>query len=88
VTLYDNTKSPMDFILSGGRHDFIIEHDIKELGPHTYIFIIQLLVSILERVCAKSTFNGIFSFFLLLLVVLVLCLCSSAAQHCRVCRPC
>lgn len=37
VTLYDNTKSPMDFILAGGRHDFIIEHDIKELGPHTLV---------------------------------------------------
>lgn len=25
----------MDFIKGGGRHDFMIEHDIKELGPHT-----------------------------------------------------
>lgn len=37
VTLYDNTKAPMDFICAGGRHDFIIEHDIKELGPHTLV---------------------------------------------------
>lgn len=35
VTLADSTKAPMDYIRAGGRHDFIIEHDIKELGPHT-----------------------------------------------------
>ncbi|KAG0613204.1 hypothetical protein M758_6G085200 [Ceratodon purpureus] len=37
VTLYDSTKAPMDFVRAGGRHDFIIEHDIKELGPHTLV---------------------------------------------------
>lgn len=37
ITLYDSTKVPMDYIRAGGRHDFIIEHDIKELGPHTYV---------------------------------------------------
>lgn len=35
IILADNSKSPMDFIKGGGRYDFIIEHDIKELGPHT-----------------------------------------------------
>lgn len=35
VVLVDNTKTPMDHIRSGGRYDFIIEHDIKELGAHT-----------------------------------------------------
>ena len=43
VTLYDSTKAPMDFIRAGGRHDFIIEHDIKELGPHTYISLLSCL---------------------------------------------
>lgn len=37
ITLYDSTKVPMDYIRAGGRHDFIIEHDIKELGPHTLV---------------------------------------------------
>lgn len=35
VILSDSTKSPLDYIRAGGRFDFIIEHDIKELGPHT-----------------------------------------------------
>ncbi len=35
LTLADSTKAPLDYIHAGGRHDFIIEHDIKELGPHT-----------------------------------------------------
>jgi hypothetical protein len=35
LTLADSTKAPLDYIRAGGRHDFIIEHDIKELGPHT-----------------------------------------------------
>ncbi|CAM6041022.1 unnamed protein product [Sphagnum compactum] len=37
LTLADSTKAPMDYIRAGGRHDFIIEHDIKELGPHTLV---------------------------------------------------
>jgi len=37
VTLADSTKAPMDYIRAGGRHDFIIEHDIKELGSHTLV---------------------------------------------------
>ncbi len=43
ITLYDSTKAPMDFLRAGGRHDFIIEHDIKELGPHTYVPLIDYL---------------------------------------------
>lgn len=35
IMLADNSKSPMDSVKGGGRYDFIIEHDIKELGPHT-----------------------------------------------------
>jgi hypothetical protein len=35
VVLADSTKSPLDFVRAGGRYDFIIEHDIKELGAHT-----------------------------------------------------
>jgi hypothetical protein len=37
VTLADNTHSPMVTLKAGGRYDFIIEHDIKELGAHTLI---------------------------------------------------
>ncbi|CAM6096380.1 unnamed protein product [Calypogeia fissa] len=37
VILADSTKSPLDYITAGGRYDFIIEHDIKELGPHTLV---------------------------------------------------
>ncbi|GJP48235.1 hypothetical protein CLOM_g7500 [Closterium sp. NIES-68] len=37
VVLADNTSSPLERIQAGGRHDFIIEHDIKELGSHTLV---------------------------------------------------
>lgn len=30
------TKSPIESIRAGGRYDFIVEHDVKELGAHTY----------------------------------------------------
>eukprot|EP00252_Welwitschia_mirabilis_P004315 TRINITY_DN14634_c0_g1_i2.p1 TRINITY_DN14634_c0_g1~~TRINITY_DN14634_c0_g1_i2.p1 ORF type:complete len:439 (-),score=59.29 TRINITY_DN14634_c0_g1_i2:227-1543(-) len=37
LILSDTTKSPVESIRAGGRYDFIIEHDIKELGPHTLV---------------------------------------------------
>lgn len=37
VVLYDNTTSPLPFLGSGSRHDFIVQHDIKELGVHNLI---------------------------------------------------
>ena len=35
VVLTDTSKSAIEVLPAGGRHDFIIEHDIKELGSHT-----------------------------------------------------
>lgn len=35
IQLLDTTKSPVESIRSGGRYDFIVEHDVKELGAHT-----------------------------------------------------
>eukprot|EP00850_Spirogloea_muscicola_P016306 SM000131S26736 [mRNA] locus=s131:235600:240083:- [translate_table: standard] len=35
AVLADNAKAPIERLPPGGRHDFIIEHDIKELGSHT-----------------------------------------------------
>lgn len=35
VILYDNTTTPLAFLGPGNRHDFIVQHDIKELGIHT-----------------------------------------------------
>ncbi|WOL06042.1 trafficking protein particle complex subunit 13 [Canna indica] len=37
ILLLDTTKSPVESIRSGGRYDFIVEHDVKELGPHTLV---------------------------------------------------
>ena len=37
VVLYDNTTSPLPFLGPGSRHDFIVQHDIKELGIHNLI---------------------------------------------------
>lgn len=35
--MLDTSKSPVESIRSGGRYDFIVEHDVKELGPHTLV---------------------------------------------------
>ncbi|GAB2298689.1 hypothetical protein Dimus_032761 [Dionaea muscipula] len=37
VLLLDSSKSPVESIRAGGRYDFIVEHDIKELGAHTLV---------------------------------------------------
>eukprot|EP00271_Cylindrocystis_brebissonii_P015586 TRINITY_DN38520_c0_g1_i1.p1 TRINITY_DN38520_c0_g1~~TRINITY_DN38520_c0_g1_i1.p1 ORF type:complete len:454 (-),score=82.78 TRINITY_DN38520_c0_g1_i1:56-1417(-) len=37
LVLADNSKTPIDVLGPEGRHDFIIEHDIKELGAHTLV---------------------------------------------------
>lgn len=33
----DTSKAPVESIRSGGRYDFIVEHDVKELGAHTLV---------------------------------------------------
>ncbi|XP_015697039.2 trafficking protein particle complex subunit 13 isoform X2 [Oryza brachyantha] len=37
ILLLDTSKAPVESIRSGGRYDFIVEHDVKELGAHTLI---------------------------------------------------
>lgn len=37
VVLAENARAPLAALPAGGRHDFIIEHDIKELGAHTLV---------------------------------------------------
>ncbi|XP_030972008.1 trafficking protein particle complex subunit 13 [Quercus lobata] len=37
LLLLDTSKSPVESIRAGGRYDFIVEHDVKELGPHTLV---------------------------------------------------
>lgn len=37
ILLLDTSKSPVESIRAGGRYDFIVEHDVKELGAHTLI---------------------------------------------------
>ncbi|KAF7803478.1 trafficking protein particle complex subunit 13 [Senna tora] len=37
ILLLDTSKSPVESIRSGGRYDFIVEHDVKELGSHTLV---------------------------------------------------
>lgn len=36
ILLLDTSKSSFELIQSGGRYDFMVEHDMKEFGPHTY----------------------------------------------------
>ncbi|XP_031097785.1 trafficking protein particle complex subunit 13 [Ipomoea triloba] len=37
ILLLDTSKSPVESIRVGGRYDFIVEHDVKELGAHTLV---------------------------------------------------
>ncbi|KAL9662032.1 hypothetical protein QQ045_026860 [Rhodiola kirilowii] len=37
ILLLDTTKSPVESIRAGGRYDFIVEHDVKELGEHQLV---------------------------------------------------
>eukprot|EP00270_Netrium_digitus_P010916 TRINITY_DN3424_c0_g1_i1.p1 TRINITY_DN3424_c0_g1~~TRINITY_DN3424_c0_g1_i1.p1 ORF type:complete len:393 (-),score=66.37 TRINITY_DN3424_c0_g1_i1:157-1260(-) len=37
IVLSDNMKTPLEALPAGGRYDFIVEHDIKELGAHTLV---------------------------------------------------
>ncbi|ESQ27610.1 hypothetical protein EUTSA_v10018568mg [Eutrema salsugineum] len=37
ILLLDTSKSPVESIRTGGRYDFIVEHDVKELGAHTLV---------------------------------------------------
>ncbi|KAI5657048.1 hypothetical protein M9H77_25841 [Catharanthus roseus] len=37
ILLLDTSKSPVESIRAGGRFDFIVEHDVKELGAHTLV---------------------------------------------------
>ncbi|GLT82903.1 hypothetical protein SLE2022_012310 [Rubroshorea leprosula] len=38
ILLLDTSKSPVESIRAGGRYDFIVEHDVKELGAHTLLY--------------------------------------------------
>ncbi|RVX08491.1 Trafficking protein particle complex subunit 13 [Vitis vinifera] len=38
ILLLDTSKSPVESIRAGGRYDFIVEHDVKELGAHTALY--------------------------------------------------
>ncbi|KAL0310668.1 UNVERIFIED_CONTAM: Trafficking protein particle complex subunit [Sesamum angustifolium] len=37
IVLLDTSKAPVESIRAGGRYDFIVEHDVKELGAHTLV---------------------------------------------------
>ncbi|XP_010507826.1 PREDICTED: trafficking protein particle complex subunit 13 [Camelina sativa] len=37
ILLLDTSKSPVESIRTAGRYDFIVEHDVKELGAHTLV---------------------------------------------------
>ncbi|CAA0808137.1 Unknown protein [Striga hermonthica] len=37
ILLLDTSKSHVESVRVGGRYDFIVEHDVKELGAHTLV---------------------------------------------------
>lgn len=49
IMLLDTTKTPVETIRAGGRYDFIVEHDVKELGAHTLVCTAQYSDADAER---------------------------------------
>ena len=37
TVLYDNSAAPVALLAPGKRHDFVVRHDVKELGGHTLV---------------------------------------------------
>ncbi|PWA97872.1 hypothetical protein CTI12_AA025390 [Artemisia annua] len=37
ILLLDASKAPVECIRAGGRYDFIVQHDVKELGAHAIV---------------------------------------------------
>eukprot|EP00242_Pyramimonas_sp_CCMP2087_P011471 CAMPEP_0198224826 /NCGR_PEP_ID=MMETSP1445-20131203/98447_1 /TAXON_ID=36898 /ORGANISM="Pyramimonas sp., Strain CCMP2087" /LENGTH=170 /DNA_ID=CAMNT_0043904127 /DNA_START=250 /DNA_END=759 /DNA_ORIENTATION=+ len=37
VVLFDNSASPLPVLPANGRHDFTVEHELKEIGAHTLV---------------------------------------------------
>ena len=37
IVLYDNASAAVALLQPGARHDFIIRHDVKEVGAHTLV---------------------------------------------------
>ena len=35
MVLFDSSATPILSLSPGARHDFIVAHDVKEVGPHT-----------------------------------------------------
>ncbi|KAJ0797849.1 putative trafficking protein particle complex subunit 13 [Helianthus annuus] len=66
--LLDTSKSPVESIRAGGRYDFIVEHDVKELGAHTYVrtiyssyissFTTYVCLTIFRLVCTALYYDG------------------------------
>ncbi|KAL0300747.1 UNVERIFIED_CONTAM: Trafficking protein particle complex subunit [Sesamum radiatum] len=63
IVLLDTSKTPVESIRAGGRYDFIVEHDVKELGAHTFamlryvVELLKLLVLFFLFVIVKSLFS-------------------------------
>ncbi|KAJ0759124.1 putative trafficking protein particle complex subunit 13 [Helianthus annuus] len=68
IMLLDTSKSPVESIRAGGRYDFIVEHDVKELGAHTYVrtiyysyissFTTYVCLTIFRLVCTALYYDG------------------------------
>lgn len=37
MVLHDSSAAPLPSLPPGGRHDFIVRHEVKELGSHTLV---------------------------------------------------
>ena len=49
AVLYDNTSQVLPSLGPGARHDFIVRHDVKELGSHTLACSVSYTTAVGER---------------------------------------
>ncbi|KAI7751685.1 hypothetical protein M8C21_026204 [Ambrosia artemisiifolia] len=61
ILLLDTTKTPVETIRAGGRYDFIVEHDVKELGAHTLVCTAQYSDGDAERKYLPQYFKFVVS---------------------------
>ncbi|KAF5820751.1 putative trafficking protein particle complex subunit 13 [Helianthus annuus] len=61
ILLLDTSKTPVETIRAGGRYDFIVEHDVKELGAHTLVCTAQYSDGDAERKYLPQYFKFIVS---------------------------
>eukprot|EP00163_Fabomonas_tropica_P005875 TRINITY_DN1552_c0_g1_i1.p2 TRINITY_DN1552_c0_g1~~TRINITY_DN1552_c0_g1_i1.p2 ORF type:complete len:126 (-),score=11.96 TRINITY_DN1552_c0_g1_i1:250-627(-) len=47
TSLLDLSDAPIPYFESGQNHDYVVEHELKELGVHMYVVVVVVVVIVL-----------------------------------------